>query len=167
MINKNILFVCLGNICRSPAAEGVMKSLVEKENLARTILVDSAGTINYHEGERADARMRRHAARRGYDLTSISRMFNPEKDFDKFDYIVTMDDNNYRDISALDKSKKYAGKIFKMASFANGMNVKEVPDPYYEGDEGFEHVLDILEQATQGLLNKVKDDIKQQHKEED
>jgi len=91
MTKKKILFVCLGNICRSPAAEGIMKKLVEEKDLHNLIEVDSAGTMGYHTGEGADPRMKRHAKNRGYDLTSIARRFDPKKDFLDFDYIVTMD----------------------------------------------------------------------------
>ena len=154
---KSILFVCMGNICRSPSAEAVMKYLVEKEGLNDKIFIDSAGTIGYHEGEEADARMKKHAAKRGYDLTSIARQFRLE-DFKKFDYIVAMDRENYRDILALDSEGRYRSKVFMMTDFSeNGYD--GVPDPYYGGPQGFEHVLDILEDSTKGLLNKVKKDL--------
>lgn len=154
---KNILFVCMGNICRSPSAEAVMKYLVEKEGLNDKIFIDSAGTIGYHEGEEADARMKKHAAKRGYDLTSIARQFRLE-DFEKFDYIVAMDRENYRDILALPPDGRYRSKVFMMTDFSeNGYD--GVPDPYYGGPKGFEHVLDILEDSTKGLLNKVKKDL--------
>jgi protein-tyrosine phosphatase len=164
MEKKKILFVCLGNICRSPAAEGVMSSLIKKEGLEDSILVDSAGTLGYHIGEEADARMKEHAEKRGYELTSISRKFNPQKDFDEFDYIVTMDNSNYKDIYRLDTDHKHKDKIFKMAKFINRHNVNEVPDPYYEGPEGFEFVLDIIENGCEELLTKVKNEIRQPNK---
>lgn len=160
MENKKILFVCMGNICRSPAAEGVMKHFVEREKLDGKIFIDSAGTIGYHAGDPADKRMIVHAAQRGYDLTSISRKFNPDTDFEKFDYIVTMDNDNYDDIKSLDRKKKYINKLYKMTEFSRNIRASEVPDPYYSGSEGFERVLDILEDACEGLLQKVKDDIK-------
>ena len=160
MINKKILFVCMGNICRSPAAEGVMKTFVEKEGLTDNIFVDSAGTIGYHAGEPADARMIEHAARRGYDLTSISRKFNASSDFENFDYIITMDDDNYKDIKGLDYSGKYKNKIFKMVDFSRNLKVTEVPDPYYGGWDGFENVINILEDACAGLLDRIKNEIK-------
>jgi len=154
---KNILFVCMGNICRSPSAEAVMKYLVEKENLANCISIDSAGTIGYHAGEKADARMREHASRRGYDLTSRARQFRIE-DFEKFDYIVVMDRENFRDITALDPEGKYRSKIFMMTDFSSD-GYSEVPDPYYGGDKGVERVLDILEDSAKGLLEKVTSEI--------
>ena len=159
MKNKRVLFVCMGNICRSPAAEGIMKHLVSSQNLDNKIFVDSAGTIGYHAGEPADSRMIEHAAGRGYNLTSISRKFNPRTDFDNFDYIVTMDDDNYEDIKSLDRKKLYGDKLFKMTDFSKSIHVSEVPDPFYSGSDGFERVLDILEDACKGLLDKVKDEI--------
>lgn len=159
-IKKRILFICLGNICRSPSAEAVMNFIIKKNNLHHLIEVDSAGTIAYHSGECADERMMKHAAKRGYELTSISRNFNPEADFEKFDYIVTMDEENYEDILHLDRENKYRNKIFRMADFCRVMDVNEVPDPYYGGSAGFELVLDILEDASEGLLEKVLNDIK-------
>ena len=150
----------MGNICRSPAAEGIMKHVVKRENMDGKIFIDSAGTIGYHEGEPADARMVEHASERGYDLTSISRKFDPNTDFEKFDYIVTMDDDNYYDIKSLDRRKKYRNKIFKMTEFNRKIPATEVPDPYYSGPDGFETVLDILEDACEGLFIKVNNEIK-------
>ena len=155
-----ILFVCLGNICRSPAAEGVMSSLISNDGLREFISVDSAGTLSYHQGEAADPRMKAHAEQRGYDLTSISRKFNPKKDFDEFDYIVTMDNSNYREIKKLAVDSEQKNKIFKMANFIKNHKVDEVPDPYYEGPEGFEYVLDIIEDGCKEILKKVKNEIR-------
>jgi len=159
-----ILFICLGNICRSPAAEGVMASLIEKEGLSELISVDSAGTLGYHQGESADPRMKVHAEKRGYNLTSISRKFIPQKDFDEFDYIITMDNSNFKDIKKLDSGNKHKDKVFKMAQFIKNYKVSEVPDPYYEGPEGFEYVLDLIEDGCNEILHKVKDEIKQSTK---
>jgi len=160
MINKKILFVCLGNICRSPAAEGIMAQIIKNNSLDEYITVDSAGTIPYHNGELPDHRMRSHALKRGYNLTHKSRLFDPVKDFDFFDYIVVMDGQNYRDITTLDKRKQYIEKVYKMVDFCSKYDVKEVPDPYYLGPQGFEDVINILEDGCSGLLNKVIDDIK-------
>jgi len=163
-MKKRILFVCMGNICRSPAAEGIAKKLIEKSGLDGTIEIDSAGTLDYHTGESPDERMIRHASKRGYKLDSRARQFNPDIDFDHFDYIVTMDDDNFSEITSLDKNNKYNNKVFKMVSFGSKLKVDEVPDPYYTGSDGFEHVLDILEDSIEGLLNKVEDDIRRENK---
>ncbi len=152
-----ILFVCMGNICRSPSGEAVMNKLVKRAGLGNKIECDSAGTIAYHEGEPADARMKRHAIGRGYRLTSIARRFR-EIDFENFDYIIAMDDSNYKDLLSFDHDKKYVNKIFKMTDFTKNSKHTEVPDPYYSGPEGFELVLDILEDACAGLLEKVKEE---------
>ena len=154
-----VLFVCMGNICRSPAAEGIFKKIIKNAHLDYKIEVDSAGTLDYHEGELPDARMRKHALNRGYNLDSHARQFNPKKDFDKFDYIITMDDDNYADIIHSDYNKIYRNKIYKMADFSSDKNIKEVPDPYYGGANGFENVLDILEDSTTNLLNKIQADV--------
>ena len=165
-MNKRILFVCMGNICRSPAAEGIAKKLAAKRVLDCTIEIDSAGTLDYHEGELPDPRMIKHASKRGYKLDSRARQFNPNNDFDHFDYIVTMDDDNYSEITSLDKKNKYKDKVYRMVSFGNKLKVNEVPDPYYSGSDGFEYVLDILEDSVDGLLKKVEDDIRRENKNE-
>lgn len=154
-----VLFVCTGNICRSPAAEGIFKRLVGDAKLENDISIDSAGTIGYHSGELPDARMRKHASVRGYNLDSHARQFNPKKDFYEFDYIITMDNYNYVDITKLDYKKVYANKIFKMSDFISDKNINEVPDPYYGGAEGFEFVIDILEDGTKNLLTKIKKEL--------
>jgi protein-tyrosine phosphatase len=153
-----VLFVCLGNICRSPAAEGVFESLVKAEGLEGSIEIDSAGTSSSHVGEKADRRMRNHAIRRGYELTSLSRQF-VAADFEKFDFIVVMDDSNYSNVVRLDHSDVYSNKVYKMVDFCEQMSPKEVPDPYYGGEQGFETVLDIVEDASRGLLKVVKKDL--------
>lgn len=163
-MKKKILFVCMGNICRSPAAEGIAQSVITEKELNDLIEIDSAGTIDYHEGEPPDPRMITHASKRGYKLNSLARQFNPEKDFDYFDYILTMDDENYSDISSLDKENKYKNKVFKITSFARNKKVEEVPDPYYNGSKGFELVLDILEDSITVLLDKVENDIRREDK---
>jgi len=156
----------MGNICRSPAAEGIAKKILEERELNGTIEIDSAGTLGYHSGELPDSRMIRHASKRGYTLDSRARQFNAKNDFDQFDYIVTMDDDNYSEIASLDKKNNYKNKIFKMVSFGNNTQVNEVPDPYYSGSSGFELVLDILEDSVEGLINKVEDDIRREIKKE-
>ena len=152
-----IIFVCLGNICRSPSGEAVMNAVVEKAGLSDKIECDSAGTIAYHAGEPADPRMKKHALKRGYDLTSIARKFT-HYDFEEFDYIIAMDRNNYTDLLTLDKEAEFVEKISMMTSYCTDHDDEEVPDPYYGGPQGFEHVLDLLEDACEGLLNKIKTD---------
>jgi len=147
-----VLFVCHGNICRSPAAEGVMKSL----SIGLPIEIQSAGTAGYHIGELPDSRMRSLARKRGYELTSRAQQFDPSSHFEKFDHIVAMDGNNLRDLKAMDRNKKYHHKLSLMTEYSQVMDVNEVPDPYYGGPEGFELVLDILEDACAGLLIKMK-----------
>lgn len=144
----------MGNICRSPSGEAVMNALIKKNNLQDRIVCDSAGTIAYHTGEKADARMQQHAVKRGYNLTSIARQIK-EYDFDRFDYIITMDSENFRNVKALDADNKYKNKIFMMMEFATQYNDSEVPDPYYGGEQGFEYVLDLLEDACLGLLKHI------------
>jgi protein-tyrosine phosphatase len=156
-----ILFVCMGNICRSPSGEAVMNEIVKREKLEDKIECDSAGTIAYHEGEPADARMKSHAIKRGYNLTSIARRFR-NRDFENFDYIIAMDGDNYNDLISFDIESKYHNKIFMMTAFAKNGSYSEVPDPYYGGPAGFEKVLDILEDSCEGLLKKVKEDMNNQ-----
>lgn len=154
---KKILFVCLGNICRSPAAEGILKKYIEKVNLEDGFLIDSAGLLDYHEGETYDPRMISHAAKRGYNLTGTSRPFLYE-DFESFDFIIAMDNDIYDTLKSMDKSKRFHNKIFKMIDFYSKDDFDEVPDPYYSSSKGFEVVLDILEDSCKGLLNKLKND---------
>lgn len=150
-----VLFVCLGNICRSPAGESIFRHLVVKEGLSNKIFIDSAGTIGYHSGERSDSRMIRHAEKRGYEMTHLARKFDPHKDFEEFNYILVMDNNNYKDIKALDKKGQYSEKIFRIADFSTN-GIKEVPDPYYGDPEAFEYVLNLLEDACKSFLNNIK-----------
>ncbi|PRY95942.1 protein tyrosine phosphatase [Marinilabilia salmonicolor] len=156
MEKKKILFVCLGNICRSPSAEAVFNGLIERDGLQDFFVVDSAGITDYHAGSPADARMQRHAIKRGYNLTSISRPVDPVTDFREFDMIIGMDNQNIRDLEQLATGSDAVSKIFKMTDFCNNCNHDEVPDPYYGGDEGFELVLDLLESACKGLLGFLK-----------
>lgn len=149
-----ILFVCLGNICRSPSAEAVMKKLVEDAGMSDRIIVDSAGIMGYHEGERADSRMRAHAARRGYRLDSISRPVRTEDFFD-FDLIIGMDDRNVDDLKQKAPDLESVSKIHQMTEYSRNKLYDYVPDPYYGGASGFELVLDLLEDACEGLLETI------------
>lgn len=154
-MKTNILFVCLGNICRSPAADGIMHHIVEERGLSGRIGIDSAGTYAGHTGELPDARMRRAAARRGYDLGHRARQIR-EEDFDRFDMIVAMDDMNYEALYRLAPSREAAQRIFRMTEFCRQHPGRtHVPDPYYEGREGFELVLDLLEDGCRGLLERI------------
>ena len=147
-----ILFVCLGNICRSCTAEEVMRTLLRREGLDKTIEVDSAGLISYHQGEGADPRMRTHAARRGYRITHLSRPVCME-DFEKFDLIIGMDDSNISRLHDLAPSLEAEEKIHRMTEYCTHIVADHVPDPYYGGAQGFENVIDILEDACAGVLS--------------
>lgn len=152
-MKHKVLFVCLGNICRSPAAEEIMRQLVIANDAADSICVDSAGTYGGHAGELPDARMRIAAARRGYNLAHRSRRIT-ENDFFEFDTIVVMDDMNYEAVHRLAPSREYANRIYRMRDFFTVFPDRTyVPDPYYEGAEGFETVLDMLEDGCANLLN--------------
>ncbi|MBQ6613466.1 MAG: low molecular weight phosphotyrosine protein phosphatase [Alistipes sp.] len=157
MDNKKItriLFVCLGNICRSPAAEAMMQMLVERNGLSNSIFLDSAGTYGGHSGERSDARMRRAAAARGIDITHRARQVR-EEDFDRFDMIIAMDDNNYEALFRLAPDRSAQQKIYRFREFLRrNPNWSHIPDPYYEGHEGFELVLDLLEDGCSTLIEK-------------
>src|SRR5262245_49365972 len=148
-----VLFVCMGNICRSPAAEGVFKSMIKKHQLEDQIYCESAGTSGHHVGDLPDSRMREHAERRGYRLDSQARQFHPD-DFVKFDLIVTMDPSNYRNVLRLDPSGLHKDKVIPMAKLCAQLDITEVPDPYYGGPEGFNEVLDIVEDGCLGLLER-------------
>ena len=146
-----ILFVCLGNICRSSSAEEVMRTFVKREGLQEKIEIDSAGILSCHKGELPDSRMRMHAKRRGYDLTHRSRPVCME-DFFEFDMIIGMDNRNIEDLREKAPSIEAMRKIFRMTDFSRNKLYDYVPDPYYSGADGFELVLDLLEDACAGLL---------------
>ncbi len=151
---KSILFVCLGNICRSPAAEAIMIRAVEARGLSTLIRCDSAGTYGGHAGEPADSRMIRHAAERSIHITSRSRQLR-QSDLQSFDMIIGMDRSNVANIRALDRTGTYSEKIKLMTDYCRHISADEVPDPYYGGSEGFERVLDILEDACEGVLDEI------------
>lgn len=151
---KKILFVCLGNICRSPMAEAVMRKLVKDRGLETEFELDSAGLISYHEGEGADPRMKSHAYRHGYNLTHISRPVK-ELDFEVFDLIVGMDDSNWDRLHRLAPTMEAEEKIVRMTDYCRTHVIDHVPDPYYGGAQGFENVIEILEDACEGLLESL------------
>ncbi len=147
--SQRLLFVCLGNICRSPAAEGVMQKLLVDRKLSDRFEVDSAGTSSFHIGEPADRRMRAAAARRGYDLTSRARMIH-RRDFGEFDMVIAMDQNNLRELRRYPEAA--SGRLCLLSDFLDESWPRDVPDPYYGGDEGFETVLDMLATACPKIL---------------
>jgi len=151
-----LLFVCLGNICRSPAAQGVMQHLVELKGIGHCFEIDSAGTYSGHQGQLPDPRMRKHAHRRGYDLTHRSRPITRE-DFDHFDVIVAMDESNRRNLLRLSTTPEQDAKIVMMGDYIVKLRAHYdyVPDPYYEGAEGFELALDLLEDSCSNLLDDI------------
>ena len=151
-----VLFVCLGNICRSPAAEGVLQRLVEKRKLSHRFEIDSAGTYSGHRGQLPDPRMRRHASLRGYNLTHRARPITID-DFEDFDIIVAMDESNRRTLMHLAASPEQQAKIVMMGDYIVKLRAHYdyVPDPYYEGAEGFELVLDLLEDACSNLFEEI------------
>ena len=157
---KKILFVCLGNICRSPGAEAVFKHLVEKKELQDKFQCDSAGLGAWHVGEKADSRMRQSGQRRGYNLTSIARAFDVQQDFDQFDLIIGMDGQNIRELKGRVRNENDRRKIFLMTDFCRNKSYHSVPDPYFGGDAGFDLVLDILEDACEGLIQTLESENK-------
>jgi protein-tyrosine phosphatase len=150
----DILFICTGNICRSPMAQGVFENVARREGLAGEIAVDSAGTHGfYHAGEPPDPRAQESTLSRGIDISGQqARLLDPE-DCRRFDYILTMDEENYRMVSALCQG---AAVVRPFLDFAADSPEREVPDPYYRGPDGFEHVLGLIEEASEGLLDDVR-----------
>ncbi len=152
---KSVLFVCLGNICRSPMAKTVFEKVVFDRGEETRFEVDAAGLQGWHEGDKSDPRMRKHAEARGYNITHRARQIRPE-DFDKFDYIVGMDEQNIKDLKRLAKTEEHKNKILRMTDFLQDMSADIVPDPYYGGPEGFEYVIDLLEDACEGFYLGIK-----------
>lgn len=155
-LHYSLLFICLGNICRSPAADAVMHHLTETKGLSSNFTIDSAGIGSWHVGEFPDSRMRKHGEKRGYNINHIARQFDRSKDFDIFDYIVVMDDNNYSDICNQTKNAEQKSKVVKMKDyFAHYKGDSSVPDPYYGSPTDFEYTLDLIEDGCKGLLQSI------------
>ena len=154
-MKRRLLFVCLGNICRSPAAEEIFRCKAAAEGLSWKYEVDSAGTYGGHAGDLPDERMRRSARKRGYELLSRSRLVRSD-DFDRFDMILAMDDANYERLCRLAPTVEDVNKVYRLIDFARRTDYTYIPDPYYEGIEGFERVLDLLEDACEGLLDRLE-----------
>ncbi|MDA0267260.1 MAG: low molecular weight phosphotyrosine protein phosphatase [Cyanobacteria bacterium] len=152
-----LLFVCLGNICRSPSAENIMTHLLQQKQLDDQVQCDSAGTSSYHIGSSPDRRMAAAARQQGITLTGQARQFQAE-DFEHFDWILAMDDQNYRDILRVDPTGKYHHKVRKMCDFCRHHPDHAVPDPYYGGEDGFRYVIDLLLDACEGLLEFLQQD---------
>ncbi len=150
-----VLFVCLGNICRSPTAEGVFRAVVRAQGLEQVIETDSAGTHSYHVGDAPDARAQAAAARRGIDLSGLRGRQATRHDIESFDFILAMDRENLRHLRAL-SPPGMEGKIRLFLDFAPSRPEREVPDPYFGGDGGFDRVLDMVEEAATGLLEHIR-----------
>ncbi len=152
----SICFVCLGNICRSPLAEGVFQELLKQEGLDHRVLVDSAGTGNWHVGARADARMQSTARAKGIELQSIAQQFQPG-DFKRYDLVLAMDQSNLESLEYMASGKLPEGKLRMFRSFDPAHNGDfDVPDPYYGGAQGFENVFDIVHRTCPPLLEFIR-----------
>lgn len=154
-IKTSVLFVCMGNICRSPTAEAVFRARVEAAGLAKLIAIDSAGTHDYHIGEPADARTQRAARQRGYDMSGLRGRQVGRDDFFQFDYVLAMDHANLSILRGLRPEQAHS-HLGLFLEFARSHAEREVPDPYYGGADGFERVLDLAEDAAEGLLMHVR-----------
>lgn len=151
-----ILFVCMGNLCRSPIAEGVFRHYVDQAGLAEHVAIDSAGTHDYHVGDPPDPRAQRAAGRRGYDLSGQRGRQVSDADFIEFDFVLAMDEVNLR-VLRRQCPPQHEHKLRLLMDFSAASALREVPDPYYGGDQGFERVLDMVEEASQGLLDHLRD----------
>jgi protein-tyrosine phosphatase len=155
----SVCFVCMGNICRSPTAEGIFIQLVEQAGLRDRFMIDSAGTSAHHEGERADPRSREYAESRGVDLPSVSRLFRAY-DFERFDYVIAMDSRNHNDMARLasvtQRPKLHMMRSFDATALTKGAGSLDVPDPYYGSGDGFARVFDICMAGCIGLLAHIR-----------
>jgi protein-tyrosine phosphatase len=150
-----VLFVCMGNICRSPTAEGVFRKTLQQHAPELDVEVDSAGTHAYHVGEPPDPRARNAAERRGIDLSTLRARRISEEDFERFDFVLAMDELNYTVLRELSPVEHHT-RIQLFLDYAPGIGRKDVPDPYYGGTNGFEYVLDLVEEASKGLLEHLR-----------
>ncbi len=150
-----VLFVCMGNICRSPTAQGVFQALVNDAGLSDHVHIDSAGTHAYHEGKPPDLRAQETARRRGLDLSDLRARAATDLDLEQFDYVLVMDQDNFHDLLSI-CPPEHERKIHLLMDFAAGLRVREVPDPYYGGPSGFEQVFDMVEAAAAGLLEHIR-----------
>lgn len=151
---KKVLFICMGNICRSPSAEAVFKKMVKAKGADGEFVIDSAGTHSYHIGSKPDKRSMRVALKRGIDMQHLRARQVAAEDFNRFDYLVTMDEANQQNLRQMFPNASH-DKVVAMMSFAKGSNYDEVPDPYYGEGDGFELVLDLLENASKGLIEYI------------
>lgn len=149
-----VVFICMGNICRSPTAEGVFRHLVQQEGLTDWITTDSAGTHAYHIGDQPDRRSQQTALSRGIDLSDLRGRKAVVNDFKKFDYILAMDNDNYQILESM-CPPELIDKLSLFLEFSEDFTETQVPDPYYGGDQGFEHVFDLVESASKGLLSDI------------
>ena len=156
MTKTSVLFVCLGNICRSPAAEAIFQKLIDQKGLTDSFIVDSAGTGSWHIGKQSDSRMRIAAKKRDINILSRARQINA-KDFENFNYILTMDNSNFSDLIKLKNINSFSNiaLIKKIQDYRSVFREEEVPDPYFGGDEGFDHVIDILEDSVSSFLDSI------------
>jgi len=152
----SVLFVCMGNICRSPTAEGVFKHVVKQAGMQDEIIIDSAGTHAYHIGESPDKRSQAKARENGVDLSRQRARKAITEDFERFDYIIAMDRSNLEDLKHLASTQEQHQKISLFMDYADNWNNTEVPDPYYGGSNGFQEVFDMVTSASQGLLEQIK-----------
>ena len=159
MNKPSILFVCMGNICRSPTAEGIFRDKARQAGLAEKVEIDSAGTHDYHIGKPPDSRAQEAASKRGYDLSDLRGRQVNAADFERFDYILAMDQDN---LTLLNQQcpPHLQHKVRRMLSFSTRYPNLDVPDPYYGGRSGFDHVLDMLEDAVEGLIQDIQQNLK-------